>query len=118
MNSLIICTRREGLPLQGDDLPVIAVSEKHIGKCRGCMRCKYVKKCIAYQDDAQECLPLIQEAAHLDIYLQSGSQTRLLFDRTLYALEGEGRTFTLHVEDDAEAEYLKNLLTWVGYKEV
>ena len=117
MNRLIICTRREGLPLQGDDTPVIAVSEKNIGKCRGCMRCKYVKMCIAYQDDAQECLPLILEAGHLDIFLQSGGQTRLLFERTLYALQGEGRTFTLHVAYAAEEDYIRNLLTWAGYKE-
>lgn len=119
MKKLTICTRRSGVTDGGNDgTEYIAVSEKEIGKCRGCMRCKILKQCISYMDDAQNCIPLITGADHLDIYLQPEGTIQRLMDRVLYALNGEGKTFTFHVEDKTEEEYLRRLLTWAKYREV
>lgn len=118
MDKLIICTRiTEGIK-QHDNNEIIVISEKQIGKCRGCMRCKILKHCITYNDDAQLCIPLIAEANHLDIYLQNDGIIQRLMDRVLYSLEGTGKTFTFHIEDDTEASYIRRLLTWAKYTEV
>lgn len=118
MQKLAICSyRSDTLPLSyGENC--IVVSEKNIGKCRGCMRCRILKQCVSYMDDAQQCIPLVAEAEHLDLYLQSGGVIQRLLDRVLYALDGSGKTFTLHIEDDTEAEYVRRLLTWAKYREV
>ncbi len=117
MNTLTISTyKSDNITPSGE---TIIISEKEIGKCRGCLRCRILKQCISYKDDAQECIPLLLAADHLDIYLQPASTIQLLMDRVLYALagQGEGKTFTFHIEDGTEAEYLRNLLTWCKYKE-
>ncbi len=118
MKNLIICTRQEGVEIQQDGVRVLAVSEMQVGKCRGCMRCKILKHCISYNDDAQRCIPAILEADHLDIYLQPEGIVRRLMDRVLYALEGKGKTFTIKGDDQTEADYLRRLLTWAGYLEL
>lgn len=118
MKKLIICTYKSDNIPQPEGVEVLVVSEKQIGKCRGCMRCKILKQCITYNDDAQVCIPLITASDHLDIYLQPDGTIQRLMDRVLYALDGTGKTFTFHTEDDKEAEYLRRLLTWAKYKEV
>lgn len=118
MGKLILCTRRDDLVLQGnEDAEVLAVEELNIGKCRGCMRCKVLKHCISYNDDAQKCIPLITGADSLEVYLQPGSNVQLLLNRVLYALAGNGRPFSFRGEDKTEEEYLRRLLTWAGYTE-
>lgn len=118
MDKLIICTRRDASVPQQEGVEVIAVSEKEIGKCRGCLACRRVKKCITYLDDAQKCIPIITEASHLDIYLQPEGNIQRLMDRVLYALDGTGKTFTFHTEDEKEVEYLRRMLLWCKYTEV
>ena len=118
MNKLIICTRRDDSIPQLSAEGLIVVSEKELGKCRGCLACRRVKNCVTYQDDAQRCIPIITAADHLDIYLQPESNIKRLLDRVLYALDGTGKTFTLHVEDGKEADYLRRLLLWCKYVEV
>lgn len=118
MQRLIICTRREGLTLPDGDVNVLVVEEQEIGKCRGCMRCKILKQCVTYKDDAQKCIPIVTEADSLEIYLQPEGNVRRLMDRVLYALDGKGKTFSFHGENQDEAEYLRRLLTWAGYTEV
>lgn len=116
MKTLAICTHRsDKIPV---DPELIVVSEQEIGKCRGCMRCRILKQCISYKDDAQECIPRITAADHLDIYLQPDGSIQRLMDRVLYALNGEGKTFTFHIEDNSEEEYLRRLLTWAKYREI
>ena len=118
MDKLIIATYRTvDLPLQNHPDAII-VSEKQIGKCRGCLACRRVKNCINYDDDAQVSIPLINSASHLDFYLQSEGTIQRLMDRVLYALDGVGKTFTLHIADAKEAEYLRRLLLWAKYTEV
>ncbi len=117
MKRLVICTRREGIVLPEEGVLVLAVEELNVGKCRGCMRCKILKQCITYNDDAQRCIPIVTEADHLDVYLQPEGNVKLLMDRTLYALNGKGKTFTFHGEEGAESQYLRRLLTWAGYAE-
>ena len=39
-------------------------------------------------------------------------------DRVLYALDGVGKTFALHIADAGEADYLRRLLLWAKYTEV
>jgi hypothetical protein len=39
-------------------------------------------------------------------------------DRVLYALDGTGKTFTFHIEDNKEEEYLRRMLLWCKYTEV
>ena len=117
--SLSICTRRDSsLDSLSGDKAIIVIEEKQIGKCRGCLRCKILKQCISYNDDAQLCIPLITGADHLDFYLQSDGMIMRLMERVLYALNGEGKTFTLHIEDGKEAEYLRRVLVWAKYKEL
>lgn len=118
MKKLIICTYiNENIP-QPEGVDVIAVSEKQIGKCRGCMRCKILKQCVTYNDDAQVYIPIITASDHLDIYLQPDGTIQRLMDRVLYALDGTGKTFTFHVEDSKEVEYLRRLLVWAKYQEI
>ena len=118
MKKLIICTRRSDFVPQEAGVEIIAVEEKQIGKCRGCMACRRVNKCINYDDDAQLSMPAITSADHLDIYLQSEGIIQRLMDRVLYVLNGTGKTFTFHIEDAKEAEYLRRLLLWAKYTEV
>ena len=118
MKRLVICTRRNDSIPQNEDTELIAVSEKEIGKCRGCLACRRVNKCITYLDDAQKCIPLVTEAEHLDIYLQPKGNIQRLMDRVLYALDGTGKTFTFHIEDNKEEEYLRRMLLWCKYTEV
>ena len=118
MKKLIICTRRDESIPQTSEEELIVVSEKEIGKCRGCLACRRVKKCITYEDDAQRWIPIVTAADHLDIYLQLDGSIQRLLDRVLYALDGTGKTFTLHVEDDKEVEYLRRLLLWCKYRQV
>ena len=118
MKKLIICTRRSDFVPQEAGVEIIAVEEKQIGKCRGCMACRRVNRCINYDDDAQLSMPAITSADHLDIYLQPDGNIQRLLDRVLYALDGTGKTFTLHVEDSKEVEYLRRLLLWCKYREV
>lgn len=118
MKKLTICTyKTESVPQHEGD-GIIVVSEKQIGKCRGCLRCKILKQCITYNDDAQLCIPLIAEADHLDIYLQPDGMIQRLMDRVLYSLEGTGKTFAFHIEDEKEAAYVRNLLVWAKYTEI
>ena len=117
MKMLILCTRRDGTAFLDADAEVLAVEEQNIGKCRGCMRCKVLKQCISYNDDAQKCIPLVTEADCLEIYMQSEGCIQRLMDRVLYALNGKGKTFSLLGEDRGEEEYLRRLLTWAGYTE-
>ena len=102
MKKLIICTRRDETVPQIEGTELIAVSEKEIGKCRGCLACRRVKKCIT----------------HLDIYLQPEGNIQRLMDRVLYALDGTDKTFTFHIEDNKEEEYLRRMLLWCKYTEV
>lgn len=118
MEKLIICTRRDDSVAQPEGFGLIVVNEKEIGKCRGCLACRRVKRCITYLDDAQKCIPVITESAHLDIYLQPEGNIRRLMDRVLYALDGTGKTFTFHIEDNKEEEYLRRMLLWCKYTEV
>ena len=118
MDKLIICPRRDDSIPQVSEEELIVVSEKEIGKCRGCLACRRVKKCITYEDDAQRCIPIVTAASHLDIYLQPEGNIQRLLDRVLYALDGTGKTFTLHIEDAKEVEYLRRLLLWCKYTEV
>ena len=118
MDKLIICTRRDDSIPQVSEEELIVVSEKEIGKCRGCLACRRVKKCITYEDDTQRCIPIVTAASHLDIYLQPEGNIQRLLDRVLYALDGTGKTFTLHIEDAKEVEYLRRLLLWCKYTEV
>lgn len=118
MKRLIICTRKNNSILLENDVEIIAVDEKKIGKCRGCMACRRLNKCINYLDDAQQCIPVINEADHLDFYLQPEGNILRLMDRVLYAINGTGKTFTFHTEDNKEADYLRRLLTWAKYLEI
>jgi len=118
MKKLIICTRRDETVPQIEGTELIAVNEKEIGKCRGCLACRRVKKCITHLDDAQKCIPIITEASHLDIYLQPEGNIQRLMDRVLYALDGTGKTFTFHIGDEKEVEYLRRMLLWCKYTEV
>ena len=118
MEKLILCTRKEGLVLPDDGTEVLAVEEKTIGKCRGCMRCKILKQCVTYNDDAQKCIPLVTEADSLEVYLQPDGCIQRLMDRVLYALNGKGKTFCFRGDDRGEEDYLRRLLTWAGYAEV
>ncbi len=82
------------------------------------MRCKIMKQCISYSDDAQQFIPVINAAAHLDIYLQLEGDVRRLLDRVLYALDGKGKTFAFYGEGGVgEEAYLRRLLVWAGYTE-
>ncbi len=116
-NKVIVCTRREGIVTADDSVKILAVEELEIGKCRGCMRCKILKQCVTYNDDAQKCIPVITEADHLEIYLQSEGCVKRLMDRVLYALNGKRKTFSFQGSDGEETEYLRRLLTWAGYTE-
>ena len=118
MKKLIICTKNTDSIPKYDNVTIITVSEKQIGKCRGCMACRRLNKCINYLDDAQNCIPIITEAEHIDFYLQPNGTIQRLMDRVLYTLDGNGKTFTFHTTDDKETEYLRRLLTWAKYKEV
>lgn len=118
MKKIIICTRQADNIIATDGQDIIAVSEKEIGKCRGCMACRRLKKCINYLDDAQVSIPSINEADHLDIYLQPDGNIQRLMDRVLYALDGTNKTFKFYIEDNKETEYLRRLLTWAKYTEV
>lgn len=100
------------------DSQTIIVSEKQIGKCRGCLACRRLNRCINYDDDAQVCIPIINEADHLDIYLQPDGNIQRLMDRILYALDGTNKTYKLHIEDPKESEYLRRLLKWAKYTEI
>ena len=118
MKRLIIATyRTDNLSLQ-DDADVIIVSEKNIHKCRGCLACRRVGHCINFDDDAQLCIPLFHTADHIDIHLQPEGNIQRLVDRVLYALNGVGKTSTLHIGDPKEADYLRRLLLWAKYTEV
>lgn len=117
MKKLVLCTRRDGIEFREKDVEVLAIENLNIGKCRGCMRCKILKQCVTYNDDAQKCIPLINEADFLEVHLQSEGCIQRLMDRVLYALNGKGKTFSLLGEDRGEEEYLKLLLTWAGYTE-
>lgn len=117
MKKLILCTRREGITAQDNGAEVLAVEEKIIGKCRGCMRCKILKQCVSYNDDAQRCIPLINEADSLELHLQPDGCLQRLMDRVLYALNGKGKTFSFRGDDRSEEDYLRRLLTWAGYTE-
>ncbi len=114
---VIICTRKEGVVLADDSAEILAVEELEIGKCRGCMRCKILKQCISYNDDAQKCIPIIIGADCLEIHLQPEGRVQRLMDRVLYALNGKGKTFSFKGNDGEEVEYLRRLLTWAGYTE-
>lgn len=118
MKKLIICTRRDETIPQVAEEGLIVVTEKEIGKCRGCLACRRVKKCITYLDDAQKCIPVITEATHIDIYLQPEGSIQRLMDRILYALDGTGKTFSFHINDNKEEEYLRHMLLWCKYTEV
>lgn len=82
------------------------------------MACRRLNKCINYLDDAQNCIPTITEAEHIDFYLQPNGNIQRLMDRVLYTLDGNGKTFTFHITDNKEAEYLHRLLTWAKYQEI
>lgn len=114
---LVICTRREGVVIPDDNVKMLAVDEQGIGKCRGCMRCRILKQCVTYNDDAQKCIPLIAGADCLEVYLQPEGHIQRLMDRVLYALNGKGKTFSFRGEDRSEEEYLRRLLAWAGYVE-
>lgn len=114
---LVICTRREGIVISDNNAKVLAVGEQEIGKCRGCMRCRILKQCVSYNDDAQKCIPLITGADCLEVYIQPEGHIQRLMDRVLYALNGKGKTFSFRGEDRSEEEYLRRLLTWAGYVE-
>lgn len=117
MKKLVICTRRDGVTIADGSAKVLAVDEQEIGKCRGCMRCKILKQCVSYNDDAQICIPLITEADCLEVHLQPEGHIQRLMDRVLYALDGKGKTFAFRGEDRCEEDYLRRLLTWAGYAE-
>ncbi|MCM1371701.1 MAG: hypothetical protein NC113_01110 [Bacteroides sp.] len=116
-NKLVICTRRDGVVSSDDNTKVLAVDEQEIGKCRGCMRCRILKQCVSYNDDAQKCIPLITSADCLELYLQPEGHLQRLMDRVLYALNGKGKTFSFRGDDRGEEEYLRRLLVWAGYTE-
>ena len=118
MKKLTICTRRADNIPENEGVETIVITEKQIGKCRGCLACRRVKKCITYMDDAHVCIPLLNEAEHWDIFFQPESTIQRLLDRVLYALDGTGKTFTFHVEDDKETDYVRRLLVWAKYKEI
>ncbi len=117
MKKVIICTRREGLVALDDGVEILVVEEQEIGKCRGCMRCKILKQCVTYRDDAQKCIPVVTGADSLEIHLQPDGNIRRLMDRVLYALDGKGKTISFRGKDEGEAEYLRHLLIWAGYTE-
>lgn len=118
MERLVIATYRTPDIASLGEGDAIIVSEKQIGKCRGCLACRRVKNCINYDDDAQQSIPLINAASHLDFYLQPEGTIQRLMDRVLYALDGVGKTFALHIADAGEADYLRRLLLWAKYTEV
>ena len=118
MKRIIISTYPIEVPSTQDERQVIVVDEKQIGKCRGCLACRRLNKCINYDDDAQLCIPLFHEADHIDFHLQPEGRIQRLMDRVLYAIDGTGKTFTLHIEDPKESEYLRRLLKWAKYTEI
>lgn len=115
---MTICYKRD------PDIPAtmaqdaIVISELNIGKCRGCLRCRIVKSCITYNDDAPLQLPPILSADRLDIYLQNENGISHLLNRIVYGLagQGNGKPYTLHIQDDSEVAYIKRMLDWCGYK--
>ena len=118
MKRLIISTYKSDKITPQEGVDVIYVGEKQIGKCRGCMACRRLNKCINYDDDAQLCLPIINSADHIEFYLQPDGMIQRLMDRVLYALNGEGKTFAFQKEDAKEVDYLRRLLVWAKYTEV
>ena len=96
------------------------VSTLQFGKCRGCLACRFAKKCVSYNDDAQKALDIIKDYDHLDIHLTDGQDIfeRLLY-RMLYGLKSTGRTYTLHgAAQTHSASEVARLLNWLGYKQV
>jgi hypothetical protein len=118
MKRLVVATYRTDAIAMQEGAEIIVIDEKNIHKCRGCLACRRVGHCINFEDDAQLCIPLFLAADHLDIYLQPEGNIQRLVDRVLYALNGVGKTFTLHIEDSKETDYLRRLLLWAKYTEV
>ena len=115
---MVICNYRNPEIPATMETDAIVINELNIGKCRGCLRCRIVKSCITYNDDAPLQLPAITSAERLDIYLQKDSDVALLLNRILYGLakQGQGRPYALDVEDAREVDYVKRMLDWCGYK--
>ena len=112
-------TVHEGVAgIEGKD--TLDVSTLEFGKCRGCLACRFAKKCVSYNDDAQKALDIIKDYTHLDIHLTDGQDTfeRLLY-RMLYGLKSTGRTYTLNgATQTHSASEVARLLNWLGYKQV
>ena len=115
---MVICNyRNPDIPATMES-DAIVINDLNIGKCRGCLRCRIVKSCITYNDDAPLQLPVISSGARLCIYLQKDSDVALLLNRSVDGLakQGQGRPYALHIEDGREVEYVKRMLDWCGYK--
>ena len=116
---MIISTfRAENISVTDSD-SLLVVSELDINKCKGCLRCRQLGKCAWFNDDAARLASGIASANHLDLYLQKDGNLSLLINRVLFALmKSEGKTYTLHIEDNTEEEYIRRCLDWCGYKMV
>lgn len=97
---------------------ILVVSELDINKCKGCLRCRQLGKCAWFNDDAARLAPVIAEAQHLDLYLQKDGNLSLLINRVLFAItKSQGKTYTLHIQDNTEEEYIRRCLDWCGYQQ-
>lgn len=112
-------TLHEGVAgIEGND--TLDVNALQFGKCRGCLACRFAKKCVSYDDDAQKALDIVAGYTHLEIHLAHGNDTveRLLY-RILYGLKSTGRTYTLHgATQSRSASEVSRLLNWLGYRQV
>lgn len=116
MKTLIL---HEGVTGIGGD-GTLDVNTLVFAKCRGCLACRFAKKCVSYNDDAQKALDIVAGYSHLDIHLTDGNDTveRLLY-RMLYGLKSTGRTYTLHgATQTHSASEVSRLLNWLGYEQV
>ena len=119
MEKLSIATfRADNVPGVSED-ELLIVSELDINKCRGCLRCRQLGQCAWFNDDAARLAPVVASASHLDFYLQKDGNLSLLLNRVLFAMvKAEGKSYTLHIEDNAEQEYVSRLLDWCGYTKI
>ena len=104
---------------QQENAEGIAVESLNIGRCKGCMRCRFVKGCIVYSDDAQKTIPKLLSADHLILRVVDGTAIRNLLERTLFAIaSSKGKTYTVQGNSSNEiTPHIRRILDWCGYQE-